>query len=136
MSAGIKNTDQVFYHGFINSGGQKMSKSLGNVISPYNLVEKYGTDATRYLLLRHAHSTEDTDITWEKLDEWYNAHLANGLGNLVSRVLKMSQSYGFEYKEEIRFKESIFAKDNDDFYKLYKEGLEKYNLNQVYFYQK
>ena len=89
-SAGIKKTDQVFYHGFINSEGQKMSKSIGNVISPYDLVKKYGTDATRYLLLRHVHSTEDTDVTWEKLDEWYNAHLANGLGNLTSRIMTLA----------------------------------------------
>ena len=93
MSAGIRNTDTVFYHGFINSGGQKMSKSLGNVISPYDLVEKYGTDATRYLLLRHVHSTEDSDVTWEKLDEWYTAGLVNGLGNLVARVLKLTETY-------------------------------------------
>lgn len=93
LSAGIKHTDQVFYHGFINSGGQKMSKSLGNVINPYKLVEKYGTDATRYLLLRHVHATEDTDVTEEKLDEWYEAHLANGLGNLVSRLLNLGEKY-------------------------------------------
>lgn len=90
LSAGIKNTDTVFYHGFINSGGQKMSKSLGNVISPYELVEKYGTDATRYLLLRHVHPTEDSDVTWERLDEWYTANLVNGLGNLVARVMKLA----------------------------------------------
>jgi methionyl-tRNA synthetase len=90
LSAGIKNTDTVFYHGFVISGGQKMSKSLGNVISPYELVERYGTDATRYLLLRHLHPTEDTDVTWDKLDEWYTAHLANGLGNLASRIMKMA----------------------------------------------
>lgn len=93
MSADVKNTDQVFYHGFINSGGKKMSKSLGNVINPYELVEKYGIDATRYLLLRHVHPTEDSDITWERLDEWYTAHLVNGLGNLVSRVMKLSEQY-------------------------------------------
>ena len=91
FSAGLKNTDRVFYHGFINSGGQKMSKSLGNVINPYDLVKKYGTDASRYLLLRHVHTTEDTDVTWERLDEWYNAHLANGLGNLVSRIMTLSE---------------------------------------------
>lgn len=90
FSAGIKNTDQIFYHGFINSGGQRMSKSLGNVISPYELVEKYGTDATRYLLLRHVHPTEDSDVTWERLDEWYTANLVNGLGNLVARVMKLA----------------------------------------------
>lgn len=93
MSAGIKTTDQVFYHGFINSGGQKMSKSLGNVISPHDMVKKYGLDGTRYLLLRHINSFEDTDVTWEKLDEWYEADLVNGLGNLVARVLQMSSQY-------------------------------------------
>ncbi len=93
FSAGIKNTDTVFYHGFINSGGQRMSKSLGNVISPYDLVNKYGTDATRYLLLRHVHPTEDSDVTWERLDEWYTANLTNGLGNLVARVMKLAEEH-------------------------------------------
>ncbi|MFA6278799.1 MAG: methionine--tRNA ligase [Candidatus Paceibacterota bacterium] len=94
MSAEIRNTDTIFYHGFINSsGGQKMSKSLGNVISPYDLVKKYGTDATRYILLRHIHPTEDSDVTWERLDEWYTANLTNGLGNLVARVMKLSESH-------------------------------------------
>lgn len=93
MSADIKNTDQVFYHGFINSDGKRMSKSLGNVISPYELVKKYGVDATRYLLLRHVHPTEDSDVTWERLDEWYTANLVNGLGNLVARVMKLAEEY-------------------------------------------
>ena len=93
FSAGIKNTDQIFYHGFINSGGQRMSKSLGNVISPYDLVDKYGTEATRYLLLRHVHPTEDSDVTWERLDEWYTANLVNGLGNLVARVMKLAEEH-------------------------------------------
>lgn len=93
MSAGIKNTDQVFYHGFITSGGAKMSKSLGNVINPYDLVNKYGTDATRYVLLRHMHPVEDSDVTSERLDEWYTAHLVNGLGNVVARVMKLAEQY-------------------------------------------
>ncbi len=90
-SADVTATDTVIYHGFITSGGQKMSKSLGNVISPFELVERYGTEATRYLLLRHAQPFDDADMTWERLDEWFNAHLANGLGNLVSRVMKMAE---------------------------------------------
>ncbi len=96
-SAGITGTDRIVYHGFIISGGQKMSKTIGNVISPFDLLDKYGTEATRYLLLRHVHPFEDTDITWERLDEWYGAHLVNGLGNLTSRILKMSESYGVRH---------------------------------------
>lgn len=92
-SAGVKATDRVVYHGFINSGGQKMSKSLGNVISPYELVSRYGTEATRYLLLRHVHPFDDSDVTFEKLDEWYTAGLVNGLGNLVARVMKLAETH-------------------------------------------
>ena len=92
-SAGVKATDRVVYHGFINSGGQKMSKSLGNVISPYDLVTRYGTEATRYLLLRHVHPFDDSDVTIERLDEWYTAGLVNGLGNLVARVMKLAETH-------------------------------------------
>ena len=90
FSSGIKNTDTVFYHGFINSGGVKMSKSLGNVINPLDLGKEYGTDAVRYYLLRHIHPFEDSDMTLEKFKDAYNSHLANGLGNLVSRIMKMA----------------------------------------------
>jgi methionyl-tRNA synthetase len=92
-SAGLPRTGQVFYHGFINSQGERMSKSLGNVISPRDMVERYGVDATRYMLLRHVHPFEDTDVTFERMDEWYEANLVNGLGNLVARVMKMASEY-------------------------------------------
>ena len=92
-SADLPATDTVVYHGFITSGGQKMSKSLGNVIAPKDLVARYGTEATRYLLLRHVHPFEDTDITWERLDEWYTANLVNGLGNLTARIMKMAETH-------------------------------------------
>ena len=111
MSADIRNTDQVFYHGFINSGGQKMSKSIGNVISPKEMVDRYGVDATRYLLLRHVHPTDDTDVTWERLDEWYNAGLANGLGNLVSRILTMADNYGVSTIDSVYASASNYLKN-------------------------
>lgn len=100
MSAGVTNSQQVFVNGFITVGGQKMSKSLGNVISPYEMVEKFGTDATRYLLLSGSNFGEDFDITWEKLVEKYNADLANGLGNLVSRVIKMNEKIQLDFREQ------------------------------------
>jgi len=90
MSAGIKNTDYIVIDGFINSRGQKMSKSLGNVISPYDIVNEYGTDALRYYVARELSPFEDSDMTMEKFKESYNANLANGLGNLVSRIMKMA----------------------------------------------
>ena len=70
-----------------------MSKSLGNVINPFQLVEKYGSEATRFLLLRNVHPYDDTDITWERLDEWYTADLVNGIGNLTARVMQMAQAH-------------------------------------------
>lgn len=94
MSAGLPTSKQIVIHGFINSGGQKMSKSLGNVIDPLEIVEKYGTDALRYWCAKEANTFEDSDFTWEKFKESYNADLANGLGNLVSRVMKMAVDYG------------------------------------------
>lgn len=93
MSAGVKNTDKVVYHGFITSGGQKMSKSLGNVIEPYQIVEEYGTDALRYFLARHIHPFEDSDFTMERFKELYNADLVNGIGNLVARIMQLAQTY-------------------------------------------
>jgi methionyl-tRNA synthetase len=96
MSADLPPSKQIFINGFINSGGQKMSKSLGNVISPQEMVEKFGVDGTRYLLLSMGGNFgEDFDVTWGKMTEKYNADLANGLGNLVSRVVKLSQNFEF-----------------------------------------
>jgi methionyl-tRNA synthetase len=94
LSAGLPPSRQIVIHGFITSGGEKMSKSRGNVIDPFEVVEKYGTDALRYWLLREMPTFEDGDFTWERFKLFYNAHLANGIGNLASRVLTMAKSYG------------------------------------------
>ncbi len=66
----------IFVHGFITSDGQKMSKSFGNIIDPFELVKKYGADAVRYFLLREIPPSEDGDFTYEKFEERYNADLA------------------------------------------------------------
>jgi methionyl-tRNA synthetase len=94
MSAGLPNSKQIFIHGFVMSDGQKMSKSLGNVIDPAALVDKYGTDPVRYFLLRELPSTEDGDFSYAKFEERYNADLAKGLGNLAARVTTVAKKNG------------------------------------------
>lgn len=89
MSASLPSSRQIFIHGFITANGQKMSKSLGNVVSPLELVAKYGTDPVRYFLLREMSPSEDGDFTYEKFEQRYNADLAKGLGNLTSRIIAL-----------------------------------------------
>lgn len=96
MSASLPASKQIFVNGFITVSGEKMSKSTGNVISPFEMVEKFGIDGTRYLLLSYGSFGEDTDINWERLIEKYNADLANGLGNLISRFIKLSEQAEIE----------------------------------------
>ncbi len=96
MAADLPNSKQILINGFISVDGQKMSKSLGNVISPSEMVTKYGTDATRYLIMNLGPFGNDMDVTWEKLDTIYTADLSNGLGNLCSRVAKLCEKV--EYK--------------------------------------
>jgi methionyl-tRNA synthetase len=86
LSAGFPTSKQVLIFGFITCEGHKMSKSIGNVVSPYDLVEKYGTDAVRYYLLSELKPFEDSDYSKEKFETKYNADLANGLGNLFART--------------------------------------------------
>jgi len=95
-SAGIELPKTIIVNGFLNINGQKISKSLGNVIKPTDWVEKYGADAVRYYLLRYTVLTEDGDISEEKLIQAYNSDLANGLGNLCSRVAKLAEKIGLE----------------------------------------
>lgn len=93
IAAGLPNTKQIVINGFLTGGqGIKMSKSLGNVIHPYEVVDEYGVDALRYFLTREVSSFEDSPFTMERFKEAYNAGLANGLGNLVSRIMKMAEA--------------------------------------------
>ncbi len=89
LAAGIPLPKRIFVHGFITVNGQKMSKTIGNVVHPGELVKKYGTDPVRYYLLREIPTGEDGDFSEGKFKERYNADLANGLGNFAARVLTL-----------------------------------------------
>ena len=83
----------LYVHGHVSSGGKKMSKTLGNVIDPVEVIDTKGLDAFRYYLARHISSYDDGDFTWEKFEEVYNTELANELGNAVSRIAAMVIKY-------------------------------------------
>jgi methionyl-tRNA synthetase len=123
MSAEIDLPKRIFVHGFISSAGQKMSKSLGNVIDPFELVKKYGVDAVRYYLLREIPSTGDGDFTYEKFEARYSSDLVNTLGNLVSRLTTLGEGVTLkgEINEPKRFKEG---------WQQYEEALLNLRLNE------
>jgi len=89
LAAGVKPPDRIFVHGFFSVNGQKMSKSLGNVVDPLHLAGEYGVDAARYLLLTPFAFGQDGDVQVDRFPQRYNADLANDLGNLASRAIKM-----------------------------------------------
>jgi methionyl-tRNA synthetase len=93
MAAGYEPPHGLFVHGYFTSGGQKMSKTLGNVIDPFEVIEKLGADALRFYLLREVQWGQDGDVTLEGLVRRYSGELANDLGNLVSRSTAMVVRY-------------------------------------------
>jgi len=133
---------KIFVHGFITVDGQKMSKSLGNVIDPFELVEKYssagspqvGTDAVRYFLLREIPSAEDGDFTYEKFEQRYNSDLANGVGNLLSRVRVMADNLKIKKLEiDLKFKIKNLKLKNKirETKSSYKKNLENFRFNET-----
>lgn len=94
MAAGLPNSRQIIIDGFVTGeGGVKMSKSIGNVVNPLDIISEYGADPLRYYLLREVSPFEDSPFSMDLFKTAYNANLANGLGNLTARVLKMAESY-------------------------------------------
>jgi methionyl-tRNA synthetase len=93
MSAGIELPKAIFGHGFVSFRGEKLSKTLGNIISPLDVVKKYGADPLRYFMAREIMWGKDGDFSWEQFIQRYNSELANDLGNLVSRATNMLNQY-------------------------------------------
>jgi len=132
LSAKLELPKIVFVHGFINVNGQKMSKSLGNVIDPFDLVEKYGIDAVRYYLLREIVPAEDGDFTYAKFEQRYNSDLAGGIGNLVARVLGIADKISnFQFPISNKFLNSNLQKKIKEVQKNYKSAIENFKFNEA-----
>ena len=124
LSAGLPSSKQIFIHGFINAvGGQKISKSLGNKIDPFELVEKYGTDAVRYYLLRNINPVEDSEFSINRFEQYYNADLANGLGNLVARVSNLLEKNNIETSLKISSDATLRS--------LFDQKMQEYKFNEA-----
>lgn len=115
-SAGVETPKELFVHGYVTVGKEKISKTLGNVIDPFSEVDKYGVDAVRYYLLREIPGYGDGDYSTERFLEVYNSELANNLGNLVSRLAKLGQGLKVS-SEKVEFAEQ------------YKNYLDKYQFD-------
>lgn len=134
MHLGISLPKKLFTHGHILAGGKKMSKTLGNVIAVDEMIEKFGVDATRYLLMSAGTFGEDVDLTMERAKKIYEADLVNGLGNLVARSLAMAekmQAEGGILKVENGNKKSKMESEMDNFWKKYEEAVNSYRLNEA-----
>ena len=124
LSAGLKLPKSLFVHGYFTVDGQKMSKSLGNVADPIEFIEKYSTDGLRYYLLHDISPTGDGDFSEKKLIETYNSDLANGLGNLISRVAKLCENAHFQKTKTAENQRHISNFDED-----YEKALDEYRFN-------
>ncbi len=93
LGLGLPLPEKLLVHGFINIGGAKISKSVGNTIDPNEIIDEYGLDAFRYFFSRHIPTLDDGDFTWEKFETAYNTELGNDLGNLIQRVASMIVRY-------------------------------------------
>ena len=108
-SAGLPLPSAEFVHGYITADGQKISKSLGNVIDPFDLTGKFGVDSVRYYLLREIPAWGDGDFSIKRFRELYNGELANGLGNLIARVARLvaDSNLNLPAKKNFRFKKAV-----------------------------
>ncbi|EKD56811.1 MAG: hypothetical protein ACD_58C00084G0007 [uncultured bacterium] len=122
MSAEIELPKSIFVHGYVTVEGEKISKSIGNVVDPKEVVEKFGTDALRYYLLKEISPYGDGDFSWKRLEEVYNSELANELGNLVNRVAKLTEGSKLKTK-------NLKDIEQEELLKIKIKELEKYMNN-------
>ncbi len=115
LSAGIRLPSTIFVHGYLTINGQKISKSSGGAIDPLELVKEYDPEVIRYFLLREISPGEDGDFSKQRLQERYNSDLAQGLGNLVSRILSLGEQYGGQII--VNNRDSSFVAQSWDKYK-------------------
>lgn len=120
LGIGVDLPKKILAHGFINIDGAKISKTVGNVIDPNQIIDEYSLDAFRYYFARHIPTQDDGDFTWERFETAYNTELANDLGNLVSRVAQMITRYqsgviGDEDKDEHDMQPYLQAMENLEF---------------------
>lgn len=130
MSAGLSLPNIIFSHGYVTVNGQKMSKSLNNIVDPFELVKQYGADAVRYYLLREIPTLGDGDFTYEKFEKRYNSDLAKGLGNLFSRTTAMTFNAGLN--QNFKINPSIQAIQKiQEIQKKYENSFANFNLNEA-----
>jgi methionyl-tRNA synthetase len=127
MSAGLAPSRQILVFGFLTINGRKISKSLGDAISPYKLADKYGGDALRYYLLAEISTFEDGDYSEDKFKIRYNADLANGLGNLVARIANLLEKNNIKTDLKVNLKEKGILET----YRLLQKAMSRYRLNEA-----
>lgn len=130
MSGGLPVPKTVFGHGFIYHRGEKMSKSLGNVVAPLEVIDRFGADPLRYFLLREVVYGQDGDFTFERFIDRYNSDLANDLGNLVSRTVTMIHRYlGGSFEKGVKLPEGALARDFPSYAQRWRTAIEAFNIS-------
>lgn len=129
LSAGLRLPNKIVVHDYITVGGEKMSKSIGNVIDPFVLVEQYGVDAVRSFFVGAVATFEDGDYTEKRFRAWYSAELANGIGNLTARVLQLVEQYGVTKPTAT---EELAAMDAKHFWDDFSGFMNTYRLDRAY----
>ncbi|MDD4990545.1 MAG: methionine--tRNA ligase [Candidatus Pacebacteria bacterium] len=125
MAAKLRLPSKIIIHGFVTLEGEKMSKSLGNVLDPFELAKEYGSDVLRYYILREFSLAQDGDFNRATLLERYNKELANGLGNLLSRVLALMEKNGSAIKPETDLLKVAIAET----WQKYNEAFSEFKIN-------